>query len=99
MWAPYVPPTPAVVNETQPVDFASPVQLRPGTHFTDGWAGVFDGTVDLFFFPPALVGFELVTLGLEAQEPNLSTTRAHTHTHSLTHTCTLTLKYLCIAVE
>ena len=62
---------PAVVNETQPVDFASPVQLGPGTRFADGWAGGLEYLMEpwIFFFSPALVGFEPVTLGLEAQEP------------------------------
>ena len=46
---PVVPPLPLIAdNETQPVCLALLPSTRPGTRFTDGWAGGLAGILVMF---------------------------------------------------
>ena len=67
VWAPEVPPTSLVINETQPVYFAPQYKTRHPFYRWVGWST--DCTCDVFFSPA--LGFE----------PESSVSRTHKHKH------------------
>ena len=87
VWAPEVPPTPLVINETQPVYFAPQYKTRyPFYRWVGWWAGVLLMFFFVVFLPPAL-GFEPVSSSVFwVINPRQPPGHPHTHTHTHTHT-------------